>query len=392
MWRDISATVNPSKTWSVAKVLLTGSRNIIAFNTPRASRHTLLRSRSVPLARIWRPLDGLGMWVPVRSDYQLIHSANRIPLVDKPFVVTFESFLPRTLGVGGARLKKLLRKRLAGSNCRHIIAMSDYARRKFVADNDDWPLLEETFEKLLIVPPNVPLRVSEPKTWREGESLRLVFVGHDFARKGGVVALRLAKKARAANLPVTVHVVSSLNYGAGVYTDFPDGAKYERDLEMLHLSNVVFHGTKTNQEVLRLLSQSHFQIMATLDDTYGFSVIEGFSVGTPAITTNVCALPEFVHHGSNGYLLRLDLNSERKWSHLRNRRQADYWEILDSTYDDLAEQALRLLQETLTRFTGSNTYEILSANSLGQVRRVHDAGKAGQLLDDIYTAAVSTAT
>jgi glycosyltransferase involved in cell wall biosynthesis len=326
------------------------------------------------------------MWVPVRSDYQLIHSANRIPLVDKPFVVTFESFLPRTPGAGGGRFKKLLRERLARSNCRKIIAMSDYARRKLIANNGDWSSLEETLEKLEIIHPNLPLGASGPKTWPDEETLRLVFVGNDFARKGGIVALRLANKARKAKLPVTVHVVSALNYGAGVYTDFADAARYKEDLRLLDLPNVVFHGTKSNQEVLCLLSRSHFQIMATLDDTYGFSVIEGFSVGTPAITTNVCALPELVHHGTNGYLLRLDLNAERNWSQLRNRRGTDYWEILDRTYDDLAEQALRLLPEIIAK---PDYYETLSANSLIQVRNVHDANKAGEQLDDIYSKAVN---
>lgn len=372
----------------MARVLLTGSRNIVAFNASRNSRHTLIRTTPVPLKRVWRPLDGLGVWLPVRGDYHLVHSANRIPFTTKPWIVTFESVLPRTLGPRAERLKKLLRERLVRDNCKKIIAISDYARNKFVLNNADWPMLGGALERLETIHPNVPLGASEPKTWSAGEALQLVFVGNDFARKGGIVALRLADKAGREGLPVTVHIVSALNYGPGVYTDCTDASRYGEDLKLLDLPNVVFHGTKSNREVLQLLSQSHFQLMATLDDTYGFSVIEGFSVGTPAITTNVCALPEFVRHGENGYLLGMPLNQSRNWTELRLRGTPVYWDVLDKTFDDLAGQALRTLQQI---FVDPERYEATSDNSLARVRDFHDANKVGGTLDDIYSAALQPA-
>lgn len=319
----------------------------------------------------------------------MVHSANRIPYTTKPWIVTFESFLPRTLGSGAEGFKKLLRKRLVKDNCKKIIAISDYARNRFVLENADWPMLGRALEKLQTIHPNVPLAASEPKTLLVGEPLRLVFVGNDFARKGGIVALRLAEKAGREGLPVTVHIVSALNYGPGVYTDCTDASRYEEDLKLLDLPNVVFHGVKSNREVLQLLSQSHFQVMATLDDTYGFSVIEGFSVGTPAITTNVCALPEFVHPEKNGYLLSMDLNQGRNWTNLGLRGTSGYWDVLDETFDDLAEQALRTLRGILAE---PERYETLSANSLTRVRDFHDADKIGRMLDDIYSATLQPAT
>jgi len=326
--------------------------------------------------------------LPVRDGYQLVHSANRIPYTTKPWIVTFESVLPRTLASGAERLKKLLRERLVRDNCKKIIAISDYARNKFVSNNADWPLLDRALERLETIHPNVPLVASEPKTRSAGEALRLVFVGNDFARKGGISALRIAEKAGQEGLPVTVHIVSALNYGPGVYTDCTDASRYEEDLKLLDLPNVVFHGTMSNREVLRLLSRSHFQLMATLDDTYGFSVIEGFSVGTPAITTNVCALPEFVRHGENGYLLSMALDQGRNWINLRLRGTPGYWDVLDKAFDDLAEQALQTLRGILVE---PERYDAMSANSLTRVRHFHDADKLGRTLDDIYSAALQPA-
>lgn len=77
----------------MAKVLLTGNTHIMQFNSPRKSKHTLIKSEAInKLKRIWRPFEGLAVWKPIKQDYQLIHSFNDIPYTTKPFIVTTESF------------------------------------------------------------------------------------------------------------------------------------------------------------------------------------------------------------------------------------------------------------------------------------------------------------
>ena len=63
--------------------------------------------------------------------------------------------------------------------------------------------------------------------------------------------------------------------------------------------------------------------------------------------------------------------------------------MLDKTFDDLAGQALRTLQQI---FVEPERYEALSANSLARVRDFHDAEKVGRMLDDIYSTALQPAT
>ncbi len=163
------------------------------------------------------------------------------------------------------------------------------------------------------------------------EKLKIVFIGNHLGRKGEIAALRWAQKARNAGLPLTIHIVSKLDYGGKIWTDFPDKNRYKADLKLLNLDNVIFHGKLPNQKVIELLAFSHFHLLTTLHDTYGYSVIESFSVATPAITTNVAALPEFVHNHKNGYLLNLELNEAREWknspSHALKNTSEEYWEI-----------------------------------------------------------------
>jgi glycosyltransferase involved in cell wall biosynthesis len=365
--------------------VLLGNNYATTFNSPRSSIHTLIPTKFFPSKQFLRPLDSIGMWLPVRREYQLIHTFNRIPYTQKPWIVTFESILPRTIGPGKNIFKNLLRPRLELENCRKIIAISDYAKQKFINTNKDWEYLEEGLKKLMIIHPNICINSTFPKTYIEGQLLELVFVGNDFARKGGIIALRIANKAKQMKLPIQVHLLSQMKYGSSVYTDCLDSKRYDKDLSLMSLDNVIFHANKSNSVVMELLSKIHLQIMATLDDTYGYSVIEGFSVATPAITTNVCALPEIVHHGQNGYLLHLELNKNRNWVNLSHRESREYWDILDKTYDKLADDALQFIVGILDK---PEEYEQLSVGAITQACTVHDSRKNSELLDSLYSSSV----
>ena len=324
----------------------------------------------------------MGTWFPGYVKYDLVHSFNKIPVVNKPWIVTFESMLPRTIGAGAGIVYQQLRPKLLEHNCRKLIAMSEYARRRFIDQNREWTELEDVLTKLIVVHPNLPLRVEVPKTYSKKEVLDVIFVGNDFAQKGGIVMLRLAKKAFADHLPIKFHVVSRLNCGPKVFADYPDMRNYQEDLNLLRLPNVTFHGTLPNSELLRLMSTCHIQLLATLDDTYGFSVLEGFSVGIPAVTTDVCALPEFVKPGVTGLLLSLDKNHIGRWKFLTERNRSEYWDILDETYERLSNQAL----DALVTIAESGAYEFLSAGALQQVRTHHNSIDASRRLDLIYSA------
>lgn len=368
----------------MVRVLLSGSRNIMKFNSSRDSTHTLIRALPIASKKYLPSLNGIDFGSSLNFQrYNVIHSFNRIPLTKKPWVVTFEGRLPSVAGSGSSIITKMLRERLLSDNCQKIIAMSDYCKRIFIKQNKDYDHLDKLLEKLAVIHPNIVVKNTEPKKYGKNQKLQLVFVGNAFVRKGGISILRLAKKAREKGLPVVFHLVSQMKYGDRVYTDYPDASRYREDLELMNLDNVVFHQKLLNQEVLDLLSQSHFQIMPTLHDTYGFSIIEGFSVATPAITSNVCALPEIVHPHKNGYLLEIEVDENGNWRKKPFQRGTqEHWEILDRTYNILADRALELLQEF---FTHPEDYERLSAGALDRALEVHDSRKSGELLDRLYS-------
>lgn len=383
----------------MAKVIIGGQKHLSIPNLPRNSRHTLIRPKPFPAGRypiekIWYPLSSFMAWQPVWGRYQAIHSFNRILYTNKPWFLTFEDhrvLYRNPQNQGEAAIYELLNNRLALDNCQKLIAISDYAKLRLINRIEGWKIEQKVSKKVDVIHPNFPVRVNQSKFYQQQQNLQLVFIGNHIARKGGIVALRLANKAEKLGLPITIHIISELGYGSGVPTDFPDRTKYVEDLKLLNLNNVVFHKNIPNDKVLELLSQSHFQLMATLHDTYGYSIIEGFSVATPAITTNVCALPEFVRHGENGYVLKLPINEIRHWSnwqHGEKTKTNEYWEVLNSTYDYLAEQALQQIIQFLDRSDKREHYEFLSAGALAQTQIVHNSEKQNELFDNLYAAAV----
>lgn len=382
----------------MAKVIIVGQKHLSIPNLPRNSRHILIRPKPFPAGRypiekIWYPLSSFFPWQPVWGRYQAIHSFNKILYTNKPWFLTFEDhrFLYRNpQNKGEAAIYELLNNRLGLENCQKLVAISDYAKLRLIKWIEGWNIKEKISKKLDVIHPSFPVRVNESKLYQQQQNLQLIFIGNHIARKGGVVALRLAKKAEKLGLPITVHIISDLGHGSGVPTDFPDGSKYVDDLKLLDLNNVVFHKNLPNDKVIELLSQSHFQLMATLHDTYGYSIIEGFSVATPAIATNVCALPEFIRHGENGYILELPINEFRHWSNWlyeEKTKTNEYWEILNSTYDYLAEQALQQIIQFLDRSDKQEHYEFLSAGALAQAQIMHNSEKQNELFDDLYAAA-----
>ena len=382
----------------MVKVVITGTQHISTPNLPRNSRHTFIKTKNFPTGRypiekLWKPFSSFIPWQPIWDGYEVIHSFNRIIYTNKPWFLTLEDHLSlysNSRNQLESTVYPILNNRLVLDNCKKIIAMSSFAKFRITKKIENWNIAEKLKQKLTVIHPNFPVRVNHAKVYDEKQPLQFVFIGHHLARKGGIVALRVAKRAKALGLNIKINIISGLGIGAGRPTDFPDRNKYAEDLKLLDLDNVNYYKSLPNQQVIDLLSKSHFQFMPTLQDSYGFSIAEGFSVATPAITTNICALPELITPGENGFLLEVPLNESREWKnwlHGEKLQTEEYWEVLNGTYDYLAEAALEQIIKFLDRSDKREHYEYLSAGALAQAQNVNNAEKQNELFDLLYTAA-----
>ncbi|WFP76501.1 glycosyltransferase family 4 protein [Mesorhizobium sp. WSM4906] len=355
-----------------------------SFVTPRSSRHTILRKRFLPLNFVSSKLEGVTLIEPDRS-VALVHAFNRIPLNSSRFIISFESHLPRQFALRkkGA-MAKYMRSRIASPSCRRIIALSHFARRCFLDQHADNPHVGVLTDKLMVRHPNVIVpAVEDAMADNDAEELVLTFVGAHFGRKGGCVAVKIAEKAIERNLPIRVNVISSLQVGGPIWTDPTSPGFFDRYIRLLALKNVHHHGVLPNHAVRQLLRNSHFGILATFGDTFGYSALESMSEHTPVLGTRVCALPEFLEDGVNGISLPVKLNDVGDWWNpgYDSRGDAAYARYFGDEVERLATEAV----ERLMPYIGQpKLMAPLRRQARGTAEVMFGSKPAGEFLDGLY--------
>lgn len=125
------------------------------------------------------------------------------------------------------------------------------------------------------------------------DELELLYLGKDWERKGGPLAVEVAGQLRATGLKVRLHVVGcrpELGEAAG-----PEGF-------------VTVHGPlyqtdpEQGRQLAELFLRSHFLIVPTLAECFGIVFAEAQGFGLPPVSRSVHALPSIIVDGVTGLL------------------------------------------------------------------------------------------
>jgi glycosyltransferase involved in cell wall biosynthesis len=128
-----------------------------------------------------------------------------------------------------------------------------------------------------------------------GKPCRLLFIGTGWLRKGGDVALAVAKKLNEMGMATELSIVGG---------DAPQQEKLPACARRLgYISKKTAEGRRAFVE---LVSGSHFQIHPARADASPMVLAEASAFGVPAITTNVGGIPSTVRDGVNGRLFSPD--------------------------------------------------------------------------------------
>jgi glycosyltransferase involved in cell wall biosynthesis len=348
---------------------------------------TFIRRRLTPLAHVAGWAESFAP-VPERG-YDLVHSFNAVPvLTRRPYVVTFESFLPRlpsdqaTARTRRARalLEARLRRRLARDRCVALLAMSRYAVRQLEEQTRDAPELPALRAKLRVRYPALPLRAPAPRGL--GGELRLLLVGHRYFAKGGAALLRAHERLRSEGANVTTTVLSSLQWDGDDYIGPPDRAFVDRELRRLDGPGVRVLGHMPRERVLELMEHVDFLVLPTFADTFGYVTIEALAGATPVIATDTCALGEIVDDGRNGYLLPFANDGDvGRWAEIPRRRLAGYQQAFEEATERTADALVERLRAVLA---DPPAYERLSQGAIDVVRERFDVTAARDELEELY--------
>lgn len=357
----------------------TGKIYAVPFNIDLGQRNAeFLKGPLTPLYRFWKqaiafaPLPGGG--------FDMVHSFDAVPLLTrKPYIVTFEDYLPYTPPDMYSRwLEKMLQKTLCSDQCVAIIAMSAYAKDQFSEQCARFAEGAKLLDKSEVLYPAIAKRREAPK--RPSGKLKLAFVGADFMRKGGPALLRAHEKLRALGLPVETTIISSLRWSPADYigpTKMYDVSAEVRRIQqpgITHLSSI------PNDEVMKVVEDADYFVFPTFHDTFGYAPLEALACGTPVIATNTAAQPEIIEDGKSGRLLPFENGPGGKWKWIYRKSDAGY----DDAYGQAVENLSQSITDTLSELFAGDSYEEMSAAALHRIDARFSVSRARDRLEELY--------
>ena len=159
---------------------------------------------------------------------------------------------------------------------------------------------------------------------------KLLFIGVDWLRKGGDIALEVAKKLNATGLKTELTIV---------------GCKPQLDEPLPKFVNCLGFISKSTPEGLRtieqLLCESHFLILPSRAETFGHVFCEASSFGVPSLATNIAGVRTVVRDDKNGKTFSLDAKIEEYCTYICDLF-ADYSEYKNLAISSFNEYQTRL--------------------------------------------------
>jgi glycosyltransferase involved in cell wall biosynthesis len=238
-------------------------------------------------------------WDAGLANYDLLHFFNGISLGKRPWLSTFETYLPRWGSYGGKRIAWGLEK-MAGPSCKRLIALSQCTldiQRKLLADH---PAFAEAImaKTCVLHPPQAPLldiAALDLKLDRLADAHRPIeclFVGADFFRKGGLEMLQAFDALLAQGAPLRLSIVSTMQFGDYASQTTAQDLATARAIMQRHPSSIRWHASIPYGQVMALCREADLGLLPTWADTYGYSALEFMAAGCPVISTDIRALPE----------------------------------------------------------------------------------------------------
>ena len=162
---------------------------------------------------------------------------------------------------------------------RHLVTWSAWAKKGLV---DEY---EVPAEKVTVIPPGVHVREwlnPRPRVLHDGP-VKILFVGGDFERKGGLLLLEAFRAVRALGAELHVVTRSPLPSEPGLF---------------------VYTNMQPNSAPLKALyHRADVFCLPTYGDCLPMVLSEAGAAGLPVISTRVAAIPEIVREGETGTLI-----------------------------------------------------------------------------------------
>lgn len=177
-----------------------------------------------------------------------------------------------------------------------IVLCSDWARRSALSD------YHQPTEKVHVVELGANLEEKDivDKHYHYDGTLHLLFLGVNWIRKGGDIAVEACRYLNEHNQPAVLHIV-----GIRDLSESAKGQPWVVDHGFLDKNNPVDYA-----ELVKVIQICHCLLLPTLAECAGIAFCESSAYGLPAFTHETGGTGNYVFNGRNGYLLPLGSTGE----------------------------------------------------------------------------------
>lgn len=273
-------------------------------------------------------------------NYDILFSPGTIPIsylqITKPIIFWTDStfsgmvnFYPSFSNLCAETLKNGHKmEQLALSKCRLAIYASDWAANTARQYYDVNP------EKVKVVPFGANIICNRNNQDidtiirnKDIKICKLLFVGVDWFRKGGDIAVKIAGSLIKRGYRTELHVV-----GCKPVANMP---------EFVRQHGFLSKDTQTGQDAFdKLMTETHFLILPSRAECYGVVFAEASSYGLPSLATRVGGIPTVIRDGKNGQTFPLDSSPEKYCDYIEKYLLApkEYQELALSSFNEYTER------------------------------------------------------
>lgn len=312
----------------------------------------------------------------------VLHFFNSISYSNTPWFSTFETSMPRWgPGTHKKGLQLLLREEAKG-----FIALSQASKDIFLNDIQSQMTSSEVEliqSKTIVMHP--PQTISSEDFVRNQRIQRLglnrrsfCFVGTDFYRKGGYEMLRAFERLfDAGEKGWKLVIVGDFN-SFGDFASLTTRQHKWASIKILEkLKEHVSHFQRmSSSDVQKLFKKSDFLVFPTIQDTYGYVLLEAMAQGCVPIVSNQRAIPELIQHRKNGLMFEVPLN--RQYSAVPFYQSSTG---SDTYIDFLFERLSDALAMDATKYSG------LSLGAFNSIKENHNPQLHANRLMELYLKA-----
>ncbi|MBD1932529.1 MULTISPECIES: glycosyltransferase family 4 protein [Cyanophyceae] len=220
--------------------------------------------------------------------------------------------------------------KLTYDKCSYAIFSSDWAAQKVI------DVYQVDPSKVKVIPSGANVEcnrtledIKEIVDARPSNQCKLLFLGVDWYRKGGDIALEVASELKKTGLNVKLTIVGCQPFQNDSCPDFVINPGF--------INKSTEEGLK---KLNRLIAESHFIIVPSRAEAYGNVFCEANSFGVPCISTNSGGIPTIIKDNLNGKVYSINAIVTEACSYIYS---------LFSNYSKYKELALSSFDEYQTR-------------------------------------------